>query len=389
MARAALKKVLAATLVPLVLLLALEGCARVFTPAAETVEVAGARGARIPTWVAQDAALRETLGELDRLPKEIDVEAVFRFWEFYRRDRELHYRLKPGLDAPTVNTLSPPPLIDKMHWRVTSNADGFRGRTLEEAPEGAELVVCLGDSSTYGWGVEEKEAWPARLEGYLAEDGRWAVVNLGHPGFTSFQGRVLLPRVAARRPAHVVISFGTNDASLAGLGDAELHRRDHSLPARAAALAEHLALYRGLQRVMLSFWKPGAGGTGRLVPRVGVAEYAANLRALVAGVREAGGRPVLLLIGRPRGYAEAMARVAAETATPFVAAQSILDAALPELRSGAARAHEVAAVRARLGAFLDDHPEYLLLVDSTHPNALGHDLIARRLTGVIAGRSPR
>src|SRR5262245_42325708 len=68
---------------------------------------------------------------------------------------------------------------------VRLNALGFRERRLPSPkPPGVLRVVALGDSFTQGYGVEEDEAWPRRLETTLdtRHPGRYQVVNLGVPG---------------------------------------------------------------------------------------------------------------------------------------------------------------------------------------------------------------
>ena len=65
------------------------------------------------------------------------------------------------------------------------NALGFRERRLPSPkPPGVLRVVALGDSFTQGYGVEEDDAWPRRLESVLdaRHGGRHEVVNLGVPG---------------------------------------------------------------------------------------------------------------------------------------------------------------------------------------------------------------
>jgi lysophospholipase L1-like esterase len=68
---------------------------------------------------------------------------------------------------------------------VRLNALGFRERRLPSPkPPGVLRVVALGDSFTQGYGVEEDEAWPRRLETLLDARRRalHQVVNLGVPG---------------------------------------------------------------------------------------------------------------------------------------------------------------------------------------------------------------
>lgn len=81
---------------------------------------------------------------------------------------------------------------------------------------GAFRILCIGDSHTYGWGVERHEAWPARLERLLEQaSGRdFDVVNLGVPSSNSSQVVTRLPRYLARyRPDLIVVTIGANDVS--------------------------------------------------------------------------------------------------------------------------------------------------------------------------------
>lgn len=70
--------------------------------------------------------------------------------------------------------------------RVVTNALGFRDRRLPgPKPPGTMRVVVLGDSFTQGYGVEEEQAYPRRLERLLdtrEPARRHEVVNLGVPG---------------------------------------------------------------------------------------------------------------------------------------------------------------------------------------------------------------
>jgi hypothetical protein len=93
-------------------------------------------------------------------------------------------RFTPLVGAPaTASLLSRP----EFRIPVRTNAAGFRGGPLpgKKAP-GVYRIVALGDSFTFGFGVRERQAWPARLAALLnARFGgtpRVEVVNLGIPG---------------------------------------------------------------------------------------------------------------------------------------------------------------------------------------------------------------
>ena len=69
-------------------------------------------------------------------------------------------------------------------FSVNSNDHRMRGvRALAEPKaSGSFRVACLGDSVTFGWGVEDHESWPALVEQRLRDRGVDAeVLNLGVP----------------------------------------------------------------------------------------------------------------------------------------------------------------------------------------------------------------
>ena len=99
---------------------------------------------------------------------------------------------------------------------VRINAEGFRDDEIApSAPPGALRILCLGDSSTFGYGVTPGETAPAQLEHSLARrfpGRRVEVINAGVPGWESANGAAFLARRGmAWKPEVVVISFGYNE----------------------------------------------------------------------------------------------------------------------------------------------------------------------------------
>ena len=63
------------------------------------------------------------------------------------------------------------------------NGLGFRDREFETPKSSTCRIIGLGDSFTYGWGVNLEQCWLKLLEAYLAAQGLTAeVANLGKPG---------------------------------------------------------------------------------------------------------------------------------------------------------------------------------------------------------------
>jgi lysophospholipase L1-like esterase len=98
-------------------------------------------------------------------------------------------------------------------FRVSTNAEGMRGKAL--APAGThKRILALGDSITFGLGVEDAETWPCQMEQWLnnATPATYEVLNAGVPGFSALQGlRYLDKHGLALEPAAVVACFGQND----------------------------------------------------------------------------------------------------------------------------------------------------------------------------------
>jgi lysophospholipase L1-like esterase len=68
-------------------------------------------------------------------------------------------------------------------FTTTTNSLGFRDREFSEEKTARTRIVALGDSFTYGWGVEAEQSWPRMLEQRLRSSGLDVeVLNLGQPG---------------------------------------------------------------------------------------------------------------------------------------------------------------------------------------------------------------
>jgi len=101
-------------------------------------------------------------------------------------------------------------------WQVSgrwsnyrSNRDGFRSARELGADSGRAAVVLIGDSFTFGSGVQYDETFGARLEAALPRTVIW---NLGMPGFGLDQiYRSLRYQVPALHPALVVFVFIDDD----------------------------------------------------------------------------------------------------------------------------------------------------------------------------------
>ncbi len=99
------------------------------------------------------------------------------------------------------------------------NERGMRGPTRlpKKRPQGLR-IACIGDSFTFGWGVDEGQSWPDHLQKLLDESGQRPpveVLNFGVPAYTTAQEVACLQRKAlAYDPDVVLLAYFVNDISI-------------------------------------------------------------------------------------------------------------------------------------------------------------------------------
>jgi len=113
------------------------------------------------------------------------------------------FTMAPGRDIRFID--------EEFDTRVRIGPDGFRNpvaRTPDRA--GRPRVLALGDSFTFGYGVEAEEAWPAALKGELRARGlaQAEVINAGIVAYGPDQEMDLLRELLPRwRPDIVVLAL--------------------------------------------------------------------------------------------------------------------------------------------------------------------------------------
>jgi hypothetical protein len=128
----------------------------------------------------------------------------------YVADEATIYRPKPFASGKFI-------WPGEFYSTVNTNSRGFRG-TDEYAipkPPGVKRVFAIGDSFTFGYGVNDDEAFPKQLEKRLARScqrARAEVVNAGVFKFSTSQELAMLEKYGlAFEPDVVMLGFYTND----------------------------------------------------------------------------------------------------------------------------------------------------------------------------------
>lgn len=216
-------------------------------------------------------------------------------------DPVLFWRLKPELrQVPVAGRIGEYPI----DFTVSTDSRGFRAGAAV-ASSGARRLLVLGDSASFGLGVEDAEAWPARLAGLLKDKGStpgWEVINAAVPGYTAYQGmQFLKTRGEALRPDLMVAEFWANDkADWASRSDAE-----HAAMLRSQALLLNSRLAWAMNRLQARTTGPEEKTAGR--PRLSEKEFVDTLGS-IAEWGKARGVPVLFLVWPSRKQIEEQQR---------------------------------------------------------------------------------
>lgn len=327
-----------------------------------------------------------------------------------------------------------------------SNSLGLRDEEIPDAaPTGEFRILCLGDSTVMGFGVEAEETLANRLEESLRDHAaqRVQVINAGVIGYSSCQCLLYLREQGlALRPNVVIVETNFNDrraVSPGGEPDSEAYFRSTERRLRMREVLHHSMIYSFLRDALLSTDLLASGRCKRkeiqlcsAVPRVSPIHYEANVREIIRLSRTAGAS--VILVGLPdcparvfglRRAAEAMDRKAWSEAIPqleqaldddmyAIVAQRLLNRVYLEIGQPERRAQTVPvtyrfwssadgyvplclngsyiAILEKVGTELDvpvvipagqeaDAPE--LYLDHAHLTSDGHVALARQLADIV------
>ncbi len=227
------------------------------------------------------------------------LEGVLRLVDYppgvpYREAPGVKWRLQPGLRA------SPMVHHESGHtFHVSTDANGLRiTPSSRPLPSGCRpyRILILGDSNTFGWGLEDDQTWGASLQRALASRGV-RVINGGMPGYTLAQCYELYRRVGRRyHPDMVILSVGMHDMAPRPAPPPAEGARRVALDTRRTLLS-HSRLVRLLRMVIMAphlehaVHAPKATpaeDAGKEPPRVTAAEFERLLNAFSDDARREG-----------------------------------------------------------------------------------------------------
>ena len=126
----------------------------------------------------------------------------------------------PGRPHPLPFLHDSPEYRRRVTKRITcfcsTSSKGLRNKEFPvEKNEKTSRIICLGDSTTFGLGVSDKDTYPVKLEeilGAKTRNRRFEIINAGIPGHTSRDGLIFLEKSLLNySPGLIIVSLGLND----------------------------------------------------------------------------------------------------------------------------------------------------------------------------------
>ena len=322
------------------------------------------------------------------------------------------FELKPGATInPRVGVFGP--YEDKwkkanLKYEIRINSLGFRDIEFKLNKEaGVIRVVCLGDSSTFGWDIKEDEAYPKIIEKFIHEklpSHKVEVLNFGIPGYSSWQGRLFLAqRVWEFEPDILVVAYGRNDEldtafaptkdginrtdkELMPDDETSMERANNHILARIKTLPIYrylltkLAKYPGSKTDVKQTWGDKNDKTKR---RATADQYQENLRWIIAKGKKRNVPVILLGLGMfLEPYRKALIEVGVSQEVPAYDMFDIFFNNVERIKTDESfsdcRKYVVGALGEKT---VDESPGGWLYfsTDFGHPNACGHIVVAETI----------
>ena len=306
----------------------------------------------------------------------------------YRPDLRYGYLLKPNLQLTVLN-YSSALFFDKLPpWTIASNAKGYRvsvQNPIVGETEGHTLHV-LGDSSSFGWGVDFEDSYPQQLAEKLKQfplTSSITVENYSTPGFTSYHGKLLLEdKVKIKNGDIVLVSFGSNDSYPSLKSDSVRFQARNSMVGKISWSLNRLMIMKWMRTLIHSLPEPRIPKTKN--NRVSLEEYQKNLGVIFQEILQRGGKPHFISICNGWKYRDVAKQTAKSAHIPFYDFPDIFKPYLSKVHD--LFPEKFVTYFEAYGKILEKETQLVFLFpDLCHPNAIGHGLMANALFEGLEG----
>ena len=348
----------------------------------------------VPVWALGDPNWVDVQRQRREQPR--GVQAADVAWlQYFEEARYIQYKLKPNISIDATNPFNETERRRGTTFRIESNSSGFRTKDFGPKTPGVARIVTMGDSSTFGWGVDADYTYQRLLETRLKDDGvPTEVLNLGISGHTTRHGLGVFEHyVRDLDPDGLIIGYGANDARHVLQAVDEMLAVDDTWRGTARTTLLRFETFKLLRRWILGIYDPfevsrqpdaTADVDCALVKAVPRDQHIDHLRTLIGEARAYDAETVLLAVCAPAEYVRGMRYVSETDGVPLVDARKIFGANMDDLRAHRLYANEVRYYEALYGEYaMAEDWRLFVTTDGCHPGRAGHSLIADALQQAI------
>ena len=320
------------------------------------------------------------------LDNKLPVESA-EWMNYFVEAKYVRYKMKSNISVHVNNTINRMEIEKGIKVHIKTNSEGYRTREVPiKKGENVYRIVLLGDSSTFGWVVNQDERFSRFLEDQLnavQEKIRFEVINYGIPGYTTYHGKAVFDRFALKySPDMVILSFGANDGK-------PIPREVKKILKQKSWIEDlkyflwNFKTYKLLRKIILSKVDP----FDRLKkkqpdkvptePFISLDEFRKNLEYIIDKGKKKGAETVLLGLCCPVDYLAKMSAVGRRKGVVMIDGMHVLLQSLPSIKKEKKYRELLQYYRTLYGDDVLKNRRLLAVTNDTcHPNIIGHKVIA-------------
>jgi lysophospholipase L1-like esterase len=341
----------------------------------------------MPTWMLKEENTASRAERQTFRPSEIEWLNLFKEGENFR------VSMHPNRELMVFDSFNLIPERINPRFFVRSNILGFRSsEPLTKGGTRPIRMVVYGDSSCWGWGVNQKDTFASLIETELktlwSGEG-FEVLNFAIPGDSSMYGRLIFEHFSKLYPAEIaIIGFGANDAKIVGTPHKEqvLKFSSTSFFSKFGRwMRSKSVLFSTIERIIirsrLSKVQKQSSKKNFAVSR---GDFESNITFMAEQSRNSGAKKTIVLsLCSPKNFQVSAQRGARRAKANFFNGQKALLSAIPNLKSGVLHPEVVKNMEVDYPSALQKDPLFYISSDGCHPNQVGHRILADRLLRII------
>ncbi len=290
-------------------------------------------------------------------------------------DEDLRIRGRSFIQKDEIKGFSLVPNFKNSHYEI--NAQGFRSKAFPLDLDSKFTILCLGESTTFGWGVDENQSYPYQLQNELnKKNSDFYVINGGVPSYTSSQVLLYMQEILSKKelkPDLILLNIMWNDIWYSSVKNWHPNILVHQKQALyLSLLIKHSYFFYAL---MQSFQKQEKNEN--IFNQEAYNHYLFNIKAMI---RLALKNNVKIILIEPPFDADHISKEGLEEFKVHYTKKFLIQTAFQynQAAKNIAKSYDVAFIQHRLG--LQNIHQSSLFLDALHPKAQGNLMIAQDIS---------